>query len=65
MGEVAGREAARRAVREAAERLRRDAAVLSTAAAQVRDAGLRARAEDLRAAALAAWESGVDAATRR
>jgi hypothetical protein len=55
-------EAVRRGVREAAERLRRDAGTLSTAGSAIREVGLRARSEDLRAAALAAWDSGVSAA---
>jgi hypothetical protein len=56
-----GRETARRLVRDASARLRRDRQALSTAQDTTREAGTRARAEDLRQAVLAAAAEGVPA----
>jgi hypothetical protein len=52
---------ARQAVWEAAQRLRRDADALNAASPATREAGVQARVEDLRAAALSAWDHGVGA----
>ncbi|MGW3497016.1 hypothetical protein [Streptomyces sp. NPDC001020] len=53
------REEARRAVRQAAQRLTEDAAALTAASAEAHEIGLATRTEDLRRAVLAAWSAGV------
>ncbi|MFJ9448231.1 hypothetical protein ACIRRH_41415 [Kitasatospora sp. NPDC101235] len=53
-------DAARQAVRSAADRLVQDADALNMASAEARQAGLEVRTEDLRRAVVIAWQHGVD-----
>ncbi|MFJ9448319.1 hypothetical protein ACIRRH_41885 [Kitasatospora sp. NPDC101235] len=53
-------DAARQAVRSAADRLVQDADALNMASAEARQAGLEVRTEDFRRAVVIAWQHGVD-----